>query len=425
MAELIALLEGERVGVVRQGEGGKLEFSYDQEWRDRRDAYPLSLSIPLARRSHPDDVVGPYLKGLLPDDGELLKRYGREFHVSPRNPFALLQHMGEDCAGAVQFVGPERVEMLADEGSGTVQWLSESELAERLRDLVSGYGAGRWAGDPGQFSLAGAQPKTALLRMGDRWGVPSGSIPTTHIIKPPARRDLRSVEVNEHLCLKLAGLLGLEVAASSVEQFDGQPAIVVTRYDRRWPQDGWPIRRHQEDACQALAVPPENKYEAHGGPGAAEIIRLLIEESSEPDLDVGAFLDAFALNWAIGGTDAHAKNYSLLIEAGSVRLAPLYDLISILPYDQSLSYRRAKLAMRVGKEYLLWKIRGRHWQDLAERSLLDPGPVLDRVAELLKEIPAAVSSAASEVREEGLGGELVDALEQEISAHATDCLSRL
>lgn len=425
MAELIALLEGDRVGMIREGEGGQLEFSYDQEWRDRTDGYPLSLSMPLARRSHSDDAVRPYLQGLLPDDDALLQHWGREFHVSPRNPFALLQHMGEDCAGAVQLVRPDRVEVLTDQDSATVQWLTEAELAERLRDLVSGYGAGRWAGDPGYFSLAGAQPKTALLRMGDQWGVPSGSIPTTHILKPPAQRDLRGVEVNEHLCLKLAGLLGLEVASSAVEQFDGQPAIVVTRYDRRWPREGWPIRRHQEDACQALAVPPDRKYEAHGGPGAAEVIKLLVQESSEPDLDAGVFLDALALNWAIGGADAHAKNYSLRIEAGSVTLAPLYDLISILPYDQFLSYRRAKLAMRVGNEYLLWKIRGRHWEDLAERSGLDPGPVLDRVAELLKEVPAAVAAAAGELREEGLGGELVDALEQGISAHATDCLSRL
>lgn len=425
MDELITLLEGDRVGVLKRGDAGNLDFSYDEEWRDRRDAYPLSLSMPLARRNHPDDVVRPYLEGLLPDDETLLKSWGREFNVSPRNPFALLQNMGEDCAGAVQFVDPARLEEFGDEASGTVQWLSESEMAERLADLVSGYGIGRWAGDPGQFSLAGAQPKTALLRLGDRWGIPSGPIPTTHILKPPARRDLRAVEVNEHLCLKIAHRLGLAVARSEVENFGGQPVIIVTRYDRQWRQDGWPVRRHQEDACQALAVPPDRKYEAFGGPGASEIIELLTEESSDPDVDVGTFLDAFALNWAIGGTDAHAKNYSVLIGPGSVRLAPLYDLISILPYDRFLPYRKAKMAMRVGTEYHLWKIRGRHWRDLADRSGLDAGPVLDRVAELLEEVPAAAATAASELREEGLAGELVEALEEAISNHAAECLAKL
>jgi len=42
-------------------------------------------------------------------------------------------------------------------------------------------------------------------------------------------------------------------------------------------------------------------------------------------------------NFLIGGTDAHAKNVSLLIAGrGQVRLAPCYDLISILPYAREL-----------------------------------------------------------------------------------------
>ena len=117
------------------------------------------------------------------------------------------------------------------------------------------------------------------------------------------------------------------------------------------------MRLHQEDVCQALGVSPHRKYQNEGGPGPEDIVSLLIRESNEPETDVAAFLDALALNWVIGGTDAHAKNYSLLLSAGSVRLAPLYDLISILPYPRSVPYREAKLAMRVDREYPLWKIR--------------------------------------------------------------------
>ena len=42
-----------------------------------------------------------------------------------------------------------------------------------------------------------------------------------------------------------------------------------------------------------------------------------------------------------------AKNYSLLLGSGRVRLAPLYDVASILPYDQC-DMLRAKLAMKIG-----------------------------------------------------------------------------
>jgi hypothetical protein len=90
--------------------------------------------------------------------------------------------------------------------------------------------AGRGS-DTGQFSLAGAQPKTALLFERKRWGVPSGRIPTTHILEPPTGEWDGHAE-NEHFSLQLARALGLIVPNSSVLRFQDEIAIVVERYDR-------------------------------------------------------------------------------------------------------------------------------------------------------------------------------------------------
>ncbi len=69
-----------------------------------------------------------------------------------------------------------------------------------------------------------------------------------------------------------------------------------------------------------------------------------------------AFLDSIAYNWLIAGTDAHGKNYALLIGSeGRVRLAPLYDLASVLPYPD-IDIERAKLSMKLGGEYRLRNI---------------------------------------------------------------------
>jgi serine/threonine-protein kinase HipA len=212
--------------------------------------------MPLTRRRHADAVVRPFLEGLLPDNEAVLDRWARQFHVSAANPFALLSHMGEDCAGAVQFVRPERLDALLHRPS-EVEWLSESDVAQRLRDLVEDQGTGRTVGDPGYFSLAGAQPKTALIYEDERWGVPSGRIPTTHILKPPAQPNLSGFELNEHFCLALAGALELPVARSEVRRFEDRIAIVVRRYDRARRPSGELVRVHQEDVCQALAVPPQ------------------------------------------------------------------------------------------------------------------------------------------------------------------------
>lgn len=421
MTQLLIVINGDLLGIVEQRKSGQLYLTYAREWQARDDSHPLSLSMPLTRQEHGDSVVRPFMEGLLPDNANMLERWARQFQVSARNPFALLAHMGEDCAGAAQFVRPERYDEVTLPRDEKVEWLTEEGVAERLQDLVKHHGTGRLAGDHGQFSLAGAQPKMPLLKDGERWGIPSGPTPTTHILKPPAQEDLEGFDVNEHLCLKLARELGLDVAESTLQTFAGEQALVVARYDRRRTGDGRILRIHQEDACQALGVSPLRKYENEGGPGAPEVIELLLRESDDPAADVGTFVDALGMNWAIGGTDAHAKNYSVLITHGSVRLAPLYDLISVLPYPRRVHYRQAKVSMRVDREYRLWKIRRRHWEGLAVRSGLDPEPLVERMKELVAAVPAAVKRAAEEVRNEGFVHEIVDELEAQVGDHSNHC----
>lgn len=72
--------------------------------------------------------------------------------------------------------------------------------------------------------------------------------------------------------------------------------------------------------------------------------------STDRQTDVDTFTAALGFNWLIAGTDAHAKNSSLLLSGPHVRLAPLYDVASVLPYDEFDS-RKVKLAMKVGKCY--------------------------------------------------------------------------
>ncbi len=380
--------------------------------------------MPMARLEHPDRQVRPFLEGLLPDNHRLIQRLGSLYRVSPRNAFGLLTHVGEDCAGTIQFTAPDRLAAVRSAPDPPIQWLTVSEVAERLRDALDHAGTGRLAGDHGSFSLAGAQPKTALIFDDGSWGIPSGSVPTTHILKPPSL-DLDGLAINEHFCLKLAKRLGLSAADSRVQVFDGERAIVVERYDRAKSQGGRLVRLHQEDCCQALGVSPSTKYENEGGPGVPEIVDLLLRESTHRATDVGAFIDAQVLNWAIAGTDAHAKNYSLLISATSVRLAPLYDVISTLPYERQIPARSRNLAMRIGREYAVGKISRRHWERLASRCDLDAEPLLQRVEELLQAMPEAARKAADEVRAEGIGHDILDRLEGAVATHSQACLDRL
>ncbi len=476
---LVALLGGREIGQIQNHRRGRLTFIYHEDWRSFRGAYPLSLSMPLAAAEHGHDRIEPFLWNLLPDNALILDRWARRFRVSARNAFALIAQVGEDCAGAVQFARPERLDALRTPREPEVEWLDESGVAARLRALRADLAAWRNPGDTGQFSLAGAQAKTALLYDNGRWGVPGGRMPTTHILKPPIAEFDGHAE-NEHLCLALARELGLPAAGSEVRRFEDEVAIVIERYDRASTSEmatplaagaaakaaeaamwaaatddpsaadraataaaeaaataaraqalrelakSQPILRlHQEDLCQAFGVPPTSKYQNEGGPTPQAIVQLLQNHSSEPTEDVATFVSALAFNWLIAGTDAHAKNYALLHGGGGrVRLAPLYDLASALPSGH-LDPHRLALAMKIGGEYRVRDITRRQWTRLADELRLEPGEMIAQVAALAATLPAAIISVRDRATQAGLSHPIIDRLAGLLTHRAEDCLRTL
>ncbi len=414
--------EGSIAGTLEQSEG-RTTLRYESAWRQRADAVALSVSLPLSRWEHAHDRVDPFLWGLLPDNEIVLERWGRLFQVSSRNAFRLLTHVGEDCPGAFQLVPAERHGSVREEREG-VQWLTAREVEQRLAAIRIDPSQTRTARDKGQFSLAGAQPKIALHRDGARWGVPFGRTPTTHILKPPGS-ELDGFAENEHFCLRLAQRVGLPAARSEVLRFGAEVAIVVERFDRTWTGGRSVLRLHQEDLCQALAVHPTRKYQNEGGPTPRQIVELLRAASSRAKEDVETFVDALALQWILGGTDAHAKNYSLLHGGrGSLRLAPLYDLASALPYPH-LPQRRLKLAMSLSGEYGMHAIRARHVSRLALELRLDETETSARFRALAEAVAREAPALAKDLRGEGLEHPIVGTLSTAIARRAAQCVKWL
>lgn len=182
MSELIVLLRDRPIGVVTYARG-RFAFQYDEDWLRNSNAIPLSLSMPLTKKRHSDDVIRPFLWGLLPDNELTLAAWGRRFGVSPRNAFALLSHIGEDLQGAIQIVPPATINDLRKREG--VTRLSAAQLDNAFGLLTRDPGATQFTETGGQFSLAGAQPKKALYRVGKTWYEPRGRTPSTHILKPP------------------------------------------------------------------------------------------------------------------------------------------------------------------------------------------------------------------------------------------------
>jgi serine/threonine-protein kinase HipA len=100
-----------------------------------------------------------------------------------------------------------------------------------------------------------------------------------------------------------------------------------------------------------------------GGPDVATCARLIRDFCSVPAIDLADFIESLLFNFLVGNHDAHAKNYSLLLEGPrAIRLAPLYDLLS----TTVMAGTRKNLAMRFGGENRPGYIRRRHLDRLAD-----------------------------------------------------------
>lgn len=354
--KLIVCLREQRVGVLRQEEG-RLVFCYDEEWLQAPERHPLSLLLPLREEPFADALTRTWFGNLLPE-GDVLTAVARRLGRSTGDIFGLLVDLGGECAGAVSLI-PPGAELLQQ---GRYERLGDDEL---LALVSADPPPSLLAGEPGvRLSLAGAQNKVPVFV--DDTGIYKsiGTWPTTHILKPPIHSAIplpQTVE-NEAFCMRLAKELGLVVPQAEIRTIGDQSFYLVARFDRQRQGDRV-VRLHQEDACQALGVEANLKYEESGGPGLAAIWKLFQKHSATPAADAQQLLRWIGFNFLIGNADAHGKNLSLLYGSdGSVSLAPFYDLLCTACYPQ-LDLR---LAMRIGGQRHPDRIRGRHWERLAE-----------------------------------------------------------
>ena len=333
-----------------------LSFQYSNTYLNE-NPITLSYSMPLTNVRYPNSAIEPFVRGLFSENKQTIDAICSKYEVSIADYFEILSHIGCDCAGAVKFV-PE--DYLENETINLIR-LTDRDLSQLINGLVKNEVNKIPFEDAGKFSLAGAQSKTSLTKVNNQWFQSNGHVPTTHIIKVPLSGYAYHVE-NEVYTQRLAGNLGLTSCPVEILEVDGIRAIAIERYDRSH-NNGEIIRIHQEDMCQALSKTPDQKYQKHNGLSIPDIMNLL-KSSTNPLGDQTRFIEAIIFNYLIIGTDAHAKNYSILHGYNNEQtLAPLYDMASYLPYfDQR---KELNFAMKVG-DYRDDKILPHHFNKLAK-----------------------------------------------------------
>jgi len=394
-APLDVYMNRRKVGQYFRNPDGAFAFTYDTEWLAWENTLPISRSLLL----RPERYVGPpviaVFENLLPDSDDIRRRVAERVGADGVDAYSLLARIGRDCVGALQFLPEGEVPAANDVLTG--EPLSDDQIAAMLKDLRQTPLGIRRERDF-RISVAGAQEKTALLFYDGQWALPTGTTPTTHILKPeigtlPNGMDLTNSIENEHFCLRLMAAFGLTVAQTRIASFADTKVLVIERFDRLRARDGRLIRLPQEDCCQALCVPPTRKFQNEGGPGIVEICSLL-QGSDEPLRDRANFFKANILFWLIGATDGHAKNFSIaLMPGGRFTMTPLYDVLTVQPSLDAgrFQIKVMKLAMRAGKSrhYKVSEIQGRHFVETG----LAAGFSREQADQIFEEIRARADQA--------------------------------
>jgi serine/threonine-protein kinase HipA len=392
MANLPVYFEQRLVGTIDVDKSGP-GFTYDAGWVALRGAFPISITMPLKPDRIASDIFLPWAANLLPESDQL-RTLGQLLGMSRSDVIGLLSAIGGDTAGALSIGQPGR--------TATMQWRSLETPAE-LETLIEGLPSKPFlVGEEGvSMSLAGAQTKLAVaVDEAGRISIPMNGSPSTHILKPDVPRLCGSV-YNEAFCLTLARRIKLPTPNVTTGRAGKRTYLLVERFDRRYQSGRW-RRMHQEDFCQALGRPPSAKYESNktgvGGPTLKEMFALIRRHM--PSTEMLSLLDMAIFNVLACNTDAHAKNYSVIILGNGFSLAPLYDLMC----GEVWQHVTKNLVQRIGGSNRGAEIQAKHWQRFARECGLNAKQVLDRVGTLARSVIAEAGAAESEVAAMPAGG---------------------
>ena len=82
-------------------------FSYDEQYLRRKDASPVSLTLPLSEKKYTSKTLFPFFDGLIPE-GWLLGVVSRNWKIDVKDRFGLLMVACKDGIGNVN-IREERI----------------------------------------------------------------------------------------------------------------------------------------------------------------------------------------------------------------------------------------------------------------------------------------------------------------------------
>ncbi len=407
-------------------EKDQYSFDYSDNWLQQNNRFALCPTIPFNWKGevHPDkksSTLRLFLQNLLPE-GKSLDDIASANKISKTNVVGILKILGRETTGALSFSPENENEGDGREGEGDgLEGDSEANRERNNRTRTTAHSADDksnfrevkfeelsqriqqrdqipfsvWDGKV-RLSIAGYQDKLLVLENQAKWFLVEGATQwaSTQILKPePWNKNLTGMTTNEFYCMQLSNLVGLPTAPTRLK-FIPDPVLVIERFDRQLQAAG--VRRHHcVDGCQALGLAVSHKYERPFGAGKdvehirdgaslKKLFHLINEFSIAPAADRIQLLRWTIFQILIGNADAHAKNISFFMEGDRIKLAPTYDLLSVVLYEKTKIEN--SLAFAIGDSFSTTDIRAFDWALMAHECRLPPRIVAQEVNALATKI---------------------------------------
>lgn len=318
------LLHGRNSGTIST-RGTTVAFQFADSFLTdlERPVLGLRLEESLRQTDFSDRRMPNWFANLLPE-GALRELVERSIGVSPdlgnlfEHEAALFEAIGADLPGAVQLL-PSSLQ--------GIDLRSEPQAPDNTEEDED-------AGQALRFSVAGVGLKLSLLQDRHRFTIPARGRTGRWLVKFPDPK-FPHLPQNEYAVMRLAKRVGIEVPELQLVHRDAIPAApdsywggeeyayAIKRFDRS--DDG--TRVHIEDFAQVRGLPPNQKYSGN----YETIASIAYRRHDRASLEEFARRLAFCL--AIGNSDAHLKNWSLIYhDHRRPSLSPAYDLVSVMPY---------------------------------------------------------------------------------------------
>lgn len=394
-----------QVGEIVGTSSDDARFTYTESYLKDPESRAVSISMPLEQQSFSVESTRNFFEGLLPE-GFTRRCVAEWLHRDEKDYLAILAGLGQECLGAIKIIDESRAVLPSkykELTSEEVKKLAQEGATESAEMVTKSH-----------LSLTGASGKVGLYydEQKDKWYLPIGEAPSTHIVKQSHIR-LKRIVANEQLCLLTAKNLGIEIPQSFIiktESNEAEDVLFATkRYDRRMQSNGRklngmniPYRLHQEDFSQALGIPASEKYEKDGGSYLSKMFGILRDYSASPIEDQLKLWDICVFNFLIGNTDNHIKNLSLLYgkDLKTIRLAPAYDIVSTMIYESSTE----NIALSIGGDYSIRKITEESFAKEATKAGLGVKMAMKRLDTLRKNFVEALNTGAQVLEEQGFEG---------------------